>query len=272
MKISLSLWDIGGQERWDFLKSDFFKGTAVVALVFDLSRPETFEKIDSYYKEIREKSGEIPIVLVGNKNDLKEEVGETIPRDAINHKVSQYNMFEYIETSALKNKNVNELFNRLSIVAVLNLDTRPRLGEIVCEDHFRFKVLLVGSAAVGKSSLIRAFVNQDFKQDYKLTVGLDFMTHDFEIPNDDLPLEAHSIIKSAIRKAEKTLTKPTLINTPTSEGIKFDQIAKSGGHVEEMLTKKVNERQKVFTHKYIYLALIGVGIVVILAIFVHFLR
>ena len=62
MKITLSLWDIGGQERFDFFKTDFFKGTAAVGLVFDLSRPNTFENIDFYFNDIRERSGNIPIL------------------------------------------------------------------------------------------------------------------------------------------------------------------------------------------------------------------
>ncbi|MHA1468116.1 MAG: hypothetical protein ACTSP6_08575, partial [Promethearchaeota archaeon] len=45
MKVTLSMWDIGGQERFNFFKTDFFKGTAAVGLVFDLSRPDTYEKV-----------------------------------------------------------------------------------------------------------------------------------------------------------------------------------------------------------------------------------
>ncbi|MFX1313092.1 MAG: Rab family GTPase, partial [Promethearchaeota archaeon] len=145
MKITLSLWDIAGQERFDFFKTDFFNGVAAVALVFDLSRPDTFENIDEYFSDLRERSGNIPIVLVGNKDDLKRDIGETIAREKILQKVNQYNLFEYMETSALENKNVNKLFYRLSILCLL--DFRARLGEVVDSDHFRFKVLLVGAAA-----------------------------------------------------------------------------------------------------------------------------
>ena len=153
MKITLSLWDTGGQQRFDFFKSDFFRGCAAIGLVFDLSRPDTFEKVDEYFEEIRNLAGNIPILLVGNKNDLTESLGETISREKIIQKLNQYNLFEYVETSALKNENVVELFNKLSITALMEL--QPRLGEIASENHFRFKVLLAGAAAVGKSSLIR---------------------------------------------------------------------------------------------------------------------
>ena len=82
-KITLSLWDTGGQERFDFFKTDFFRGIAAVGLVFDVSRPDTFDKIDDFFNELREHSGNIPIFLVGNKNDLKRSIGEAIPREKI---------------------------------------------------------------------------------------------------------------------------------------------------------------------------------------------
>ena len=72
LKVTLSLWDTGGQDRFDFFKTDFFKGVAALGLVFDISRPDTFDKIDEYFHEIREISGNIPIFLIGNKNDLKQ--------------------------------------------------------------------------------------------------------------------------------------------------------------------------------------------------------
>ncbi|MCK4781001.1 MAG: hypothetical protein KAT57_12455, partial [Candidatus Lokiarchaeota archaeon] len=43
INITLSLWDTGGQERFDFFETEFFKGVAVLGLVFDLSRPDTFD-------------------------------------------------------------------------------------------------------------------------------------------------------------------------------------------------------------------------------------
>lgn len=205
LKITLSLWDTGGQERFDFFKTDFFRGVAAVALVFDLSRPDTFDKIDEYFNEIRERSGNIPIFLVGNKKDLKEDIGETIPREKIVQKVNQYYLFEYIETSALENENVHKLFHRLTITALL--DFKPRLGEVVDTDHFRFKVLLTGAAAVGKSSLIRTFTKKSFIEDYKLTVGLDLMTQNLEISEYDIPKESLELIKKLVKSYKKLVKK-----------------------------------------------------------------
>ncbi len=235
--------------------------------MFDLARPQTFEKVDEYFKEIRARSGNVPIILVGNKNDLKETVGEAIQRPQIIQKVNQYNLFEYIETSALKNEKVKELFDRLSITALLDL--RPRLGEIASKDHFRFKVLLVGAAAVGKSSLIRTFVKKEFQTDYKITVGLDFMTQEFEIPDDELPSEVLENIENAVKalkKPKKEISKKpkkdVKVETETTEILKPE---------EEKIAEKP-KKEKVLTNRYIYLAISSVAIVLVVVILIHYLQ
>ncbi len=215
INITLSLWDTGGQERFGFFKTDFFKGVAAVALVFDLSRPDTFDSIDEYFEDIRELSGNIPIILVGNKDDLKKDIGEIIPREKIIQMVNQYSLFEYIETSALENLNVEKLFHRLSLTALIDL--QPRLGEIIDSNHFRFKVLLLGAAAVGKSALITVFTKKKFEENYKLTVGLDFMIQDLKIEEEDVPNETLNLIKNATKKKriKKIRKKEEVQNTST---------------------------------------------------------
>ncbi|TFG04366.1 MAG: GTP-binding protein [Promethearchaeota archaeon] len=203
MRITLSLWDIGGQERFKFFKTDFFKGTAAVGLVFDLTRPETLDEINVYLEEIRERSGNIPIILVGNKSDLTKTVGTTVKRKQITQFINQHDLIDYIQTSALENVNVDVLFKTLAFLALFDL--RPRLGEIVKNDHFRFKILLVGDASVGKSSLIKTFIENKFEEDYKLTVGLDLLVKDIIIPEEEIPNEAMDIIKGAIVSEKKRL-------------------------------------------------------------------
>lgn len=265
IKVTLSLWDTGGQERFDFFKTDFFKGVAAVGLVFDLSRPETFDKIDGFFNEIRDRSGNIPIFLVGNKDDLKEDIGETIPREKIIQKVNQYYLFEYIETSAIEYQNVEKLFYRLAITSLL--DFKPRLGEIIDANHFRFKILLTGAAAVGKSSLIRTFTQKQFNQDYKLTVACDFMVHNIDIFEEDIPLEIIEHIRKEVRafkrrfrkgrKKEETLEIPELID----------------GKIEDqnnLMNQSITKSQKKSTKKYLIIGVTLIGITLIMILFFKF--
>ena len=213
MKLTLSLWDIAGQERFEFFKTDFFRGVAAVGLVFDLSRPDTFDSISDYFDDIRDRSGNIPIILVGNKSDLIKDIGETIPREKVIQMINQYNLFEYIETSVLENNNVENLFYRLALTSLL--DFKPRLGEVIDSTHYRFKILLVGAAAVGKSSLIDFFVTKEFEESYKLTVGLDLMLKNLEIKEEDIPKEALNLIKDSVRSYKKKIKKIRKFEEPS---------------------------------------------------------
>ncbi len=272
MKITLSLWDIAGQERFDFFKTDFFNGVTAVALVFDLSRPDTFENIDEYFNDLRERSGNIPIILVGNKNDLKKDIGEAISREKIIQKVNQYNLFEFMETSALEHKNVDKLFYRLALISLL--DFRGRLGEIVDSNHFRFKILLVGAAAVGKSSLINAFVKKSFEENYKLTVGLDFMTQDQEIQDDDLPKETLELIKKSVKEFKK-LTKKLYkreeleIGKISSEQKVIQNIEPEPIPKNDSIVGKEKDKKAKKTRRYYFIILLII-IVIILLIYVYF--
>ena len=50
------------------------------------------------------------------------------------------------------------------------------------EQIYTFKTIVIGPAAVGKSSLIRRFVENQFSLHYRFTIGVDFMskTVDYE--------------------------------------------------------------------------------------------
>lgn len=245
MKITLSLWDIGGQERFDFFKTDFFKGVAAVGLVFDLSRPDSFENIDIYFDDIRKRSGNIPIILVGNKIDLVKTIGESIQRDIVIQKINRNNLIDYVETSALNNDNVDKLFETLALAALLNL--KPRLGEIVNSNHFRFKVLLAGDASVGKSSLIKKFVDKNFSMNYKLTVGLDLLVKDVILAEEDLPEETFEIIKNAIsteKKRIKEIRKLEKISKVVAEESGTSEIAVENPKGDPHLSEIYKNRRK----------------------------
>ena len=79
---TLSIWDIGGQQRFEFIRSTFYKGAAGALLVFDLTREQTYIETRKWLTEIRQFSNEnIPFVLIGNKVDLLEDIEEVIDRE-----------------------------------------------------------------------------------------------------------------------------------------------------------------------------------------------
>ena len=59
---------------------------------------------------------------------------------------------------------------------------------VICNmtSSYKLKVLLCGSVISGKTELIKRFVNSRFQTDYKLTVGVDILTKDIELANDNI--------------------------------------------------------------------------------------
>ncbi|GAI92284.1 unnamed protein product, partial [marine sediment metagenome] len=103
---TLSIWDIGGQQRFEFIRSTFYKGAAGALLVFDLTREQTYIEVRKWLTEIRQFAGQdIPFVLIGNKYDLLEDVGEVIDRDEA-RALAESEGSIYLETSAKTGINV----------------------------------------------------------------------------------------------------------------------------------------------------------------------
>ncbi len=109
---TLSIWDIGGQQRFQFIRNSFFKGASGVIAVFDITRYATFNPgIINWINEVRQFCGDIPIVLIGNKNDL-EEVREVSSTDE--ELLAQQIHCAYLETSAKTGLNISEAFINLT--------------------------------------------------------------------------------------------------------------------------------------------------------------
>ncbi|XP_055598658.1 ras-related protein Rab-18-B-like [Uranotaenia lowii] len=66
-----------------------------------------------------------------------------------------------------------------------------------------FKILIIGESAVGKSSLMLRFTEDDFDKDQALTIGVDFKTKTIEIDNIKIKL---AIWDTAGQERFRTLT------------------------------------------------------------------
>jgi small GTP-binding protein len=112
--VRLSIWDVGGQERFKFLRSNFYEGTHGAILVFDLSRANTFPKMKNWLIDMRNLiEHKIPFIILGNKSDLLSEIGEVIDREEPMRFAKQEDSF-YLETSAKTGNNVEKAFRELT--------------------------------------------------------------------------------------------------------------------------------------------------------------
>jgi small GTP-binding protein len=111
--VKLSIWDMVGLERFSVVRTSFYRGAHSAALVYDVTRPETLENLRKWRDEIISICPDIPLVVVGNKADLRE--GEEDP------KAMEYAMSiraNYVLTSALTGVGINFLFETLARISM----------------------------------------------------------------------------------------------------------------------------------------------------------
>jgi len=104
------VWDTAGQERYRAITSAYYRGAVGAVLVYDLTKPKTFQDVERWLMEVREHADpSIVVMLVGNKCDLKH-LRAILTEDA--KKFADENSLSFIEASALDATNVEEAFQQ----------------------------------------------------------------------------------------------------------------------------------------------------------------
>ncbi|XP_069007422.1 ras-related protein Rab-18a isoform X1 [Embiotoca jacksoni] len=72
-KAKLAIWDTAGQERFRTLTPSYYRGAQGVILVYDVTRRETFTKLDNWLNELETycTRNDLVKMLVGNKIDKR---------------------------------------------------------------------------------------------------------------------------------------------------------------------------------------------------------
>lgn len=114
------IWDLAGQPQFSQVRPLYYRGARAAISVFDLSRKETFLALPNWINEFwRNAGGAWPLILVGNKADLRDrkpclppEVGKRYA-ERLSSVLGIH--IPYVETSALTNYNIKEAFHQLVI-------------------------------------------------------------------------------------------------------------------------------------------------------------
>jgi len=115
--VKLLVWDLAGQERFDFIRSSYYKGSKGALLVYDTTRKSTWAELPKWINETESALGQrIPIILLANKIDL---VNERVITTEMGQAFKEENgLVAYLETSALSGLNVEEAFSLLGRASI----------------------------------------------------------------------------------------------------------------------------------------------------------
>ena len=104
--IRIDLWDTAGNEKFYSLTVGFFKNAEGIMVMFDVTSPSSFENVRNWTESIKthlnSEINDIPVIIIGNKIDLKE---REIKTDEANKYCGELG-FKYFETSAKTGANV----------------------------------------------------------------------------------------------------------------------------------------------------------------------
>ena len=69
------------------------------------------------------------------------------------------------------------------------------------------KVIILGDSGVGKTSLMNQYVNKKFSNQYKATIGADFLTKEVSIQDEKLKKPYHRSLRIVKRVTTDTCRK-----------------------------------------------------------------
>ena len=135
--VELALWDTAGQEDYDRLRPLSYPDTDVILMCFSIDSPDSLENIpEKWTPEVKHFCPNVPIILVGNKKDLRND--ENTKRELMKMKqetvkyeegaaiCEKINGFTYLECSAKTKEGVREVFMAATRAALVKKKVKGR--------------------------------------------------------------------------------------------------------------------------------------------------
>ncbi|MFX0064465.1 MAG: Rab family GTPase [Candidatus Hermodarchaeota archaeon] len=115
-------WDLAGQPKFNAIRQNYYRGSRGAILVYDITQPDSLPNLNMWIQELHNNiiMKKIPLIIVGNKIDLRNTIKSTIPTEKglefLKHLKSQIGSDReayFFETSAKTGENVSKVFEIL---------------------------------------------------------------------------------------------------------------------------------------------------------------
>ena len=114
--ITLQIWDFAGEDKFRFLLPTYASGSSGGIFMYDITRHSSIENVENWLevfkKSFKSRFIDIPLIMVGGKNDLEEK--RVISNEEGSEMAKKHNFYEHIECSSKTGENVEEIFKSIS--------------------------------------------------------------------------------------------------------------------------------------------------------------
>ena len=111
-QVIMTVWDIGGHERFQEIRAFYYSGAHGGIIAFDLTRKDTYDNVRKWEEDIRKGAGEkIPLIIMCNKADLEKRI--VISEEEIQQMAKDLQI-PYFVTSAKTGVNIQHAFEKMA--------------------------------------------------------------------------------------------------------------------------------------------------------------
>ncbi len=112
VKVTLQLWDFGGQERFRFMLDSYVAGAKGALLLYDLTRMRTLDNLDEWVSIVRKHDENLPVLFVGTKLDRTEDI--TVSDDYAKDFMEPLGLFDHLKISSKDGTGVKPAFRKIA--------------------------------------------------------------------------------------------------------------------------------------------------------------
>ena len=106
----VQIWDTAGQENFRSIARAYYKNSVCACIVYDITNRNSFDSIQSWIDDCTKQTPKtILLILIGNKNDLKER--REVQYQEGEEFAKKRNMI-FLETSAKTGDNISQIFEK----------------------------------------------------------------------------------------------------------------------------------------------------------------
>jgi len=105
-EVIFNVWDTAGQEKFGGLRDGYYVGAKAAIIMFDVTSRITYKSVTTWHRDLTRVCENIPIVLCGNKVDVKDR--KVKPKHIVFHRKKPN--IQYYDISAKSNYNFEKPF------------------------------------------------------------------------------------------------------------------------------------------------------------------